>query len=306
MYDVANSICFPVYLDLLGFIEQRKNCRRTKGGEYISLAPAGAPGDVAALGRDLSLREKLQEDRNILKALLAEFCFLGEFPETIPGLNELTGGALEMIRMQLIPIWLVFAFQVQLDIHSILKSGMNIGHRDLFKVGIRASITLWQFFQFGFISPTLHFGDSGGSELLRDIEEHIEIWIKPDFTAPVRNMVLLGMGRKPNSMNSFSLLRQHPILCGSMVMKLNVLMPNRGIALANAKGSIQAVAHLYNAVQHSTSEMLKWADMEGLIEFFREEKVFKGARPTSPKDFFKRYAIMLGFSATDFCLELEV
>jgi hypothetical protein len=37
MYDIANSICFPVYLDLLGFTEQRKNCTRTKGGEYIPL-----------------------------------------------------------------------------------------------------------------------------------------------------------------------------------------------------------------------------------------------------------------------------
>jgi len=219
-----------------GLSNKGKNTRRTKGGEHIPLAKAGVPGDVAAHGRDLSLREKLQDDINILKALLAEFCFLGEFPETIPGLDELTIGALEMIRTQVIPIWLVFAFQVQLDIHSVFKSEMNIGHRDLFKAGIRASITLRQFFQFDFISPTLNFGDSGGSELLRDIEEHIDIWIKTDFMAPVRNMVLLGMGRKPNSVNSFSLLRQPPILCGSMVMKLNHLMQNRGIALANAEG----------------------------------------------------------------------
>jgi len=33
--------------------------------------------------------------------------------------------------------------------------------------------------------------------------------------------------------------------------------------------------------------MPKWADVEALIEFFREEKVFKGARPTKPKDFLR-------------------
>jgi hypothetical protein len=205
-----------------------------------------------------------------------------------------------MIRTQIVPIWLVFAFQFQLNIHSIFKLEMNIGHRDLFKAGIRASITLRQFSQFDFISPTLHFGDLGGNELLRNIKDHIGIWIKTDFMAPVRNMFLIGMGRKPNSVNAFSLLRQHPILCGSLVIRLNLLMQNRGIALANTKGSIRAVAHLYNAVQHSISDMPKWADMEALIKYFREEKVFKGARPTSPKDFFKRYAIMLGSSATAF------
>jgi hypothetical protein len=117
---------------------------------------------------------------------------------------------------------------------------------------------------------------------------------------PVRNMALIGMDRKPNSVNNFILLRQHPMLCGSMVMKLNLLMHNRGIALANAEGRIQAVAHLCNAVQYCISEMPKWADMEAFIKFFREEKIFKGDRPTNLKDFFKRYAIMLSFSATAF------
>jgi hypothetical protein len=35
----------------------------------------------------------------------------------IPGQDELTKGTLNMVRTKNIPIWLVLAFQVQLDIH---------------------------------------------------------------------------------------------------------------------------------------------------------------------------------------------
>jgi hypothetical protein len=57
----------------------------------------------------------------------------------IPGQDELTKGTLNMVRTKNIPIWLVLAFQVQLDIHYMLLKDTS---RAQDKLSIAASQTV--------------------------------------------------------------------------------------------------------------------------------------------------------------------
>jgi hypothetical protein len=85
-----------------------------------------------------------------------------------------------------------------------------------------------------------------------------------------------------------------------MKMHLQLLFQNQGAKIANLEAAVQAVTHLYNAVKMENPAFPVWEDIESLISFRGEQAIFVGTRPTNPKDYFKRYSMAIGISATAF------
>lgn len=119
--------------------------------------------------------------------------------------------------------------------------------------------------------------------LAADIIGYIARWIKRD---PFQ---IIHSNFQPDSdvileRPAFLLLSRHPILCGLMTYRLNLLTREFGQYLSWASRTLVSAAHLYNAVRQRKL-CQSWPDMDALISIYGEEKIFLGALPTKPADF---------------------
>jgi hypothetical protein len=95
-------------------------------------------------------------------------------------------------------------------------------------------------------------------------------------------------------------MKRHPVFCGLLAFHLHLTMQQAGIIFSNAWGSALYLAHLYNAVKQDGLLRRTWPDMELLISFHTNERVFVGGKPTNVEDYLKRFALTTGLSAQAF------
>lgn len=99
---------------------------------------------------------------------------------------------------------------------------------------------------------------------------------------------------------SFSLLKHHPLMCGSFIYYLNSGLQALGITYDACQDAILSSVHLYNAAKHANCITEAWADLEYLISLHTPKHIFSGGIPTERKDFFKRFSLALGAGALNF------
>ena len=87
----------------------------------------------------------------------------------------------------------------------------------------------------------------------------------------------------------------NPVLCGLVSFNLVTDFESAGIALCNWHQTIWPVAHLYNALRQMSLLPKVWPEMEEVLTLHKED-LFSGQAPTSPNEFFSRYAIKVGLS----------
>jgi hypothetical protein len=99
---------------------------------------------------------------------------------------------------------------------------------------------------------------------------------------------------------SFRLMKRHPVFCGLLAFHLHLTMQQAGIIFSNAWGSSLYLAHLYNAVKQEGLLKRTWPDMELVISFHTNERIFVGDKPTNVEDYLKRFVLTTGLSAQAF------
>lgn len=97
----------------------------------------------------------------------------------------------------------------------------------------------------------------------------------------------------------YSLLSKHPVLCGLMVFRLQMLLQDIGVGLDFYSGTFVATAYLYNEARNQ-GLCEEWKDLETMIEFYGKDKLFVGARPQTAHDSYKRIKLYFGMSITEF------
>ena len=95
------------------------------------------------------------------------------------------------------------------------------------------------------------------------------------------------------------LFTTNPIYCGLVSFSMLTDFEASGIGLCNWHKSIWPTAHLYNALQQSTSISETWPEMEELIDLHMDA-LFADHLPLSAYEFFIRFALALGLSASNF------
>lgn len=218
--------------------------------------------------------------------------------EILPGIDNITRAFYlgEVSVGGELPMWVVFGMQVLLDIHNTLKHDPHKAFRELQSTGERLVITIRDYFQFtrSMKNRDESWHQKHDSNLLKTIR-FISTWIKKDRIADSMKKHLEG-----NVLLPFNLLKNHPLFCGSIIYWLNTDVQGYGIRFANFYDSIRPAAHLYNAAKQSKHLHTTWPDMEYLISVHTEERIFVGGRPSKPVDYWKRFIIACGGSATNF------
>ena len=100
----------------------------------------------------------------------------------------------------------------------------------------------------------------------------------------------------------FSLLGNHPMLCGILLNETRNKCQEISIDVASEQGHILAVAHLYNAAWQSgyLEKSATWVDMEWFIKRQGSEWIFGGKRPKLPSDCVEAICVALGLDRSTF------
>ncbi len=86
------------------------------------------------------------------------------------------------------------------------------------------------------------------------------------------------------------LFRTNPVYCGLVSFSMLTDFEAAGIGLCNWHKSIWPTAHLYNALQQTSSISKSWPEMEELIDLHMDA-LFAGQIPLSAYEFFVRFAL---------------
>lgn len=191
-----------------------------------------------------------------------------------------------------IPLWLVFAAQIFLDIHHVLREDVGRAFSDLSNSAQLISASIEETLQFH-ASLRVETWPPSNDRVLKSILARIDDWVKTDPIQRARKRL-----RRPEG-EPFKLMKQHPLLCGLWAYHLKALFHKVGVVFAGAWGSIMYCAHLYNAVRQEKLLHRRWKDIE-LIMKLQEGNIFVGDPPKTPEDYLKRFALSMGYSASAF------
>lgn len=246
-----------------------------------------------------SARDKFREDKIVLLEVLPEFCVLARYPKTIPAEDNFTCGMREMIKTKKVSIALVLATQIFLDVHHILRDQIVTGFSDLVKSAqyVANNIERAQEFHKDLRVDTW---PQSNDQVLRQILERISTWVQSDSVQEMRmSMMKRSVNQVPPS-KPFFMMKQHPLYCGLLSYSIKALALDAAIAFANAWGSILYCAHLYNAVRQEKLLTDVWPDMNLALFMHKTEDMFVGDLPKSCSDYFSRFCLAMGYSASNF------
>ncbi|CAM6128099.1 unnamed protein product [Calypogeia fissa] len=305
LIDFANFTCWQVYTILLNF--------RLLQGEHLRVLKPGMLGEIDLTGQPLSLRDKLRQHGIVLYELLPELCILNDMRISIPYLDLLSDGLTEMIRMKAIPIWLVFACQIYVDIHDTMLSNIGMAHRELQTMGHHFSTTLQKYIEFSktmsfetwpeFSKQWMEATQVQADEMFRNFKLEADLWVNRDALATSRQMGLRKLNLPESPVRPYSLLSRHPLLCGLLLFRLNLNLQECGIFVVNSCGtSVPNIVHLYNAVKSESvgDDFPLWQDLEAIIRIQGKERFFMGDVPKNAAEYFKRFCLAMGYSASMF------
>lgn len=111
----------------------------------------------------------------------------------------------------------------------------------------------------------------------------------------LENAKRLNIKMIPPSQDPLHLFKTNPIYCGLVSFNLLRDFEVAGISLCNWHKSIWPTAHLYNALQRTSSITTLWPEMDELINLHLNT-LFAGQVPLSAHEFFVRFALALGVS----------
>ena len=292
MLDVAEFVYLPVYSTLASF------CDVIEGG----YAPVYKPGyfghyDPSCDRDQLNVRQQLQEDRIILLEILPEFFVLSKTNAMLLS-DELTQGIRDMCKTKNIPLWVVYATQIYLDIHHILRADVVRGLAELKVSGAKSGASLDAYFA---KSQSFRNWPPRNEEGVKHIRARIADCIDNDALGIAKRKLYGKHAPLMPTGEPYALLRWHPILCGLFQFDLYLQMQEAGIILATAWGSILYVAHLYHACrQGKYLSAESWPDMELVMKIHSPEQIFAGRIPQTPTESFNSMNLMLGASAVTY------
>jgi hypothetical protein len=301
MMDVAEWLYLPVASALMSFFNViEKDHTPVLKASYFGIY------DPTSDRNKLTARERVRQDRIILMEAFPEFFVASKLgSDHLPVPDELTNGLLSAFSTKEAPLWVVCALQVFLDITHTLRADVSHGLSDLRGTGVRASISLKQYFNRSGLRvanwpPSNEQGLVGFSKFIRQ-------WAVEDAFRFAKTEMLTNSIESERA-EPFALLSRHPVLCGLLQFKVYTIMKEAGIALSGAWGSILYVAHLYNACRQGgyLKKGEPWPDMEVMMDIHSRDAMFSGQVPETPEQWLKSMSLMLGAAPETFARTTRV
>jgi len=284
-------------------------------GKKRGTIPITRPGWMGtydpALDRSRASAKRLSEqDGGLLMDIIVTLGPYSRLSNT-PNDDELMKGMREHLHGETPPLWFVFAGQIFLDIHSVLKTKGEQPFKDLYDYALDARRTLRGYDKFFEKHGQTAWQTEQSNRWVQEVHEEIESWALNDKILEIFNSersVRKQMqqnkksgSKKVRAWKENEILKMHPLLCGMWKYCFQLQMQTEDIRLVN-ETMIMAAVHLYNCLQKSRyiPENCLWVDAEYLLDIHAEANTFLGERPKTIEECTKRLAIAQGISPTTF------
>jgi hypothetical protein len=249
---------------------------------------------------ELTPVEQRDEDTVVLMSsvsVIASFVYVSNAPSE----DEFCAGLRELVKKQKFPLWLVFAAQIYLDVHHILRTDVGRGLRDLQAAGNAAKATLEEHFRFMKANPC-EFRDRQSESECRQMMSSIKEW--GCDTQESKDLNKYSTRRSGVRWEDNCIVRKHPLLAGLLKFSIHLMMQEEGILLVNDITAVLLIAHLYNAVQAEgyLATTKPWKDLDFVLTTHSSRDIFVGDRPNNPEDYAKRMSLAQGVSAETFAM----
>ncbi|KAI8904491.1 hypothetical protein DFJ77DRAFT_480405 [Powellomyces hirtus] len=249
----------------------------------------------------MSIRERITEDRLLLMVCMPDLVMMGRMERDDILKDEFTKEFGIFAATKRISLPLVFATQVFVDIHNILRERAASGLAVLRLAGSQMIESLKKRAEENPKVP-LENWPAHNEQATVGFHQWIQGWIIEDLLHLPRKTLANNLKLK-ESLVPFALMRRHPWLCGMMQFKLQLYGQEIGMAMADAWGTITYTGHLYEACNYSNVLQGKlWGDMEYVMQIHGKERMFKGRVPTTPLESLKSISYMMGTSPQQFAM----
>ncbi|KAH5777361.1 hypothetical protein HBI16_077840 [Parastagonospora nodorum] len=224
--------------------------------------------DNPSISKDISRCQTAEAEQSHMKHCLEAFIAMMRI-ETIEGItvqqHDLLIKAVKAADSEgHAPSWVVFAFQVFIDMHRELGSGVRRGYKKLLETSDRLRAGLEAHIDF-----TKSYSDRVG-----------HLWYDRCKSEVENLLQAMASGAE------VSFFENHPAACGTTIESFLTQMHLFGIFSAGNQERVMFSCHLYNAglQQQLLSPYCKWADLEYIIKQQGVSKIFVGERPTDLED----------------------
>ncbi|KAF5011827.1 hypothetical protein FDECE_2117, partial [Fusarium decemcellulare] len=293
VYDVADKTYFNASLLISSLVQclSPKDVPLYQEGMFGTYDPKE---DRSTMGG----RAKFNEDQIILSEFFTEAAILARLVPGYPVEDEFTRGLREVDRTGKMPFYLVFASQILLDIHHIIRDGAYDAFETLSTQTTTMDNDLQRHIDFhkDLKSDTW---PASNDRALRDFQKTIK-WLGQDPVFNAKQKIAQKLRQPITEAERHRVLVHSPIICGLLLYHFRAGMYDIGLAVANAWGSLTYSAHLYNTLQHENLMVGRWEDMDVAYSLLGTSSFFVGDPPTNKEDYYKRFLLQMGYSASTF------
>ncbi|KAL1873478.1 hypothetical protein Daus18300_003841 [Diaporthe australafricana] len=283
-YDIADSTLFGTYHMLDGFMAVLRPGQLPlfKPGHFGTYNP-GSDRDRK------SSTEKWQEDKILMMEVCTELMTIIRTLPQWPVEDALLRGMREMDEKHKVPFSLVFAAQVYLDIHHLLRDQVGRGMQEMahqtniMRNDLKSHLDFHK-------NLKIKTWSIANDKILINTEKMIA-WLGEDpvHQVKVREYRKMGLPLSPD-VQKYYLLTQSPVMAGLVLYHYRSLTYEIGITVANAWGSIAYSHHLYNALQKEGLMQVSWQDMDIITAHLGESSFYMGVTAVAFGDPKKRRA----------------
>ncbi|KAI1357975.1 hypothetical protein F5Y08DRAFT_131633 [Xylaria arbuscula] len=251
--------------------------------------------------------EKFCEDRALLMPFFTELMTAAVAVVDYPIEDEFLRCMIEMKKTRQTPFPMVFAAQVFLDIHHLLRTDISRAFE-----AFQSGVTVLR----NEIESHLDFHKNlridnwprSNDQYLIQISSSIRMVLKdPVYQAKEKQYRRMKLS-VPNSVERNRILRMSPVLSGLMLFKYRAEVRDIAFAAINAWGSITYTAHLFNALSNEkllqsegTSTRPPWPDMAVIRSvILDDEQFFVGGAPKNADEYMTRFCLQMGMTANAF------
>ncbi|KAK4168249.1 hypothetical protein QBC43DRAFT_201563 [Cladorrhinum sp. PSN259] len=292
-YNLANYTYMNAYMLL-------ESCLKVYDPNHLPLYKPGTFGyyDPTLDRSKLSGAEKFNEDQVLVLEMFTDLVTVGLI-DNYPVHDKMMRGMKEALKTGQSPFYLVFATQIFLDIHHILREEVPDVAKHVINQISTIGETIGRHLEFHKDLKIDTWPASNDRELTGMIQKvH---WIVED---PIHQIKIKNYARMkilpPESTQPNSMLRSSPVIAGLMLYHFRFELHDVGIAVANCWGSITYSWHLYNALKSEKLLSGIWKDMEIAYSLLGDSNIHVGHAPGNTDEYFKRFCLQMGISSSSF------
>jgi hypothetical protein len=202
---------------------------------------------------------------------------------------------IKAIQTGKIPIWLVFACQVHIDIRFIIDADSEKPFKELQSSGRRLHTTLSNHVEFS-------RGQYSRPEepILAEVTiEELAYWFFNDLDLENRQDTYSQANIPMDQVEPHYLQHRHPLLCGLMNFRLELSLHEAGLFIANKWQAIRRTSILDNFLRHELPGSKIWPDMETVCVIHgNSATMFDCGETSTTRDYFSQYVTSTSPSST--------